>query len=370
MNSEPRTQVDAVRDREETAACAGSSESFAVEQASDANRADWDTFVAAAPAAELYHDYRWRALIAEVFGHGSHYLLARESSHRVRGVLPLVRMTSRMFGDFLVSMPYLNYGGILADSDGATVALLSEAQKLAADLGVEHVELRHRGRPSLDLPVRDDKVTMNLTLPPDADALWASFKGKLRSQIRRPEKAGASVRQGGAELAADFYAVFARNMRDLGTPVYPRRFFDGVLAKFPEQARIFVVDLAGRPVAAGLVLIHRSTAEIPWASSLREANHESVNMMLYWSVLRDAIQRGLKRFDFGRSSRDSGTYRFKAQWGAEPEQLLWHYWLPAGRPLPRLTPNNPKYRAAIAIWRKLPMPVANFLGPRIVRNLP
>jgi FemAB-related protein (PEP-CTERM system-associated) len=211
---------------------------------------------------------------------------------------------------------------------------------------------------------------MTLDLPSSSEALWKSFDSKLRAQIRRPQKAGATYRLGGAELFSDFYAVFARNMRDLGTPVYPRAFFREILGEFAREARICIVDLAGRPVAAGLVLTHRSTMEIPWASSLREANRESVNMLLYFAVLEAAVKAGCKQFDFGRSTKDAGTYRFKAQWGAQPQQLNWHYWLAHGQTPPQISPSNPKYRLAIALWRRLPLPIANFLGPHIVKNLP
>lgn len=341
-----------------------------VVDADDSLAPAWNAFVAAAPGAELYHDYRWRALIAAVFGHASLYLLARDSAGEVRGVLPLVRLRSRLFGDFLVSLPYFNYGGVLADSPSAALALTEAAGRCARDLGVAHVELRHRANAEFDWPVREDKVSMVLDLPPTEDALWKSFDSKLRAQIRRPEKAGATARFGGAELLEDFYGVFARNMRDLGTPVYPKRLFRAILAAFPKEARVCIVNLADKPVAAGLVLTHRSTMEIPWASSLREANSSSVNMMLYWTVLRAAVAAGCTRFDFGRSSKDSGTYRFKAQWGSLPEQLRWHYWLAAGRTPPQINPGNPKYRLAIALWKKLPLPVANLLGPQLVKNLP
>jgi serine/alanine adding enzyme len=337
--------------------------------ADDSGRAEWEAYVAGAAGAELYHDYRWRPLIERLFGHRTLYLIARDA-HRVRGVLPLVRLKSRLFGDFMVSLPYLNYGGVLADSPAGRDALLAEATRHAGELGVEHIELRHRDVRDLDWPAREDKVAMILELPDSENALWTSFKPKLRSQIRRPEKEGAVVRKGGPELVGDFYAVFARNMRDLGTPVYPKSFFEAIVGTFAREATVLVVDLEGTPVAAGLVLAHRGTLEIPWASSLREANRAGVNMLLYWAALREAIARGLRRFDFGRSSKDSGTYRFKQQWGARPQQLRWHYWLSEGRALPQLTPNNPKFRAAIAIWRRLPVPIANVLGPRIVKNLP
>jgi serine/alanine adding enzyme len=346
-----------------------SSGSITVTEAGASMRADWDDYVRRAESAELYHDYRWRLLIEGLFGHESVYLIARDATG-VRGVLPLIRLRSRLFGDFMVSMPYLNYGGVLADSPAAQRALLDAAKRTGAELGVDHIELRHRNVTELDWPARDDKVAMLLELPASDEALWDSFKPKLRSQIRRPQKEGAVARRGGGELVGDFYDVFARNMRDLGTPVYPRRFFEAIVATFEAEASVFVVDLRGKSVAAGLVLAHRDVLEIPWASSLRAANQTGVNMLLYWEALREGIARGCRRFDFGRSTRASGTYRFKLQWGARAQPLRWHYWLARGGALPQLSPSNPKYQVAIALWRRLPLPVANLLGPRIVRNLP
>jgi len=332
-------------------------------------RAEWDEYVRSASGAELYHDYRWRELITDVFRHETLYLAARAGG-RILGVLPLVRLKSRLFGDFMVSMPFVNYGGVVADTPRARSALLDAAVRNGLEAGVGHIELRGRDAALLDWPERDDKVTMLLDLPDSADALWSGFKPKLRAQIRRPQKEGAVACSGGIELLDEFYAVFARNMRDLGTPVYSKRFFAAVLEKFEDESKLHVVRLGGKPVAAGLVLAHRSVLEIPWASSLREVSRTSVNMLLYWSVLEDAANRGFSRFDFGRSTKGSGTHRFKLQWGAKEQQLRWHYWLPAGRSMPRLSPSNPKYRGAIALWRKLPVPVANLLGPHIVRNLP
>jgi FemAB-related protein (PEP-CTERM system-associated) len=331
---------------------------------------EWRRCVDASEQAELYHDYRWRLLIEEIFGHECHYLVVRDSSRAIRGLVPLVRLRSLLFGDFLVSVPYFNYGGILADSQAAERVLTEAVAAHGRTLGVSHVELRHRAGRSLEWPARDDKVAMTLELPAEESALLKSFGSKLRAQIKRPQKAGATCRSGGLELLDDFFAVFARNMRDLGTPVYPRRFFARILELFPKQARIIVVDLRGEPVAAGLALQHRATIEIPWASSLRKANPEGVNMLLYWAVLRYAIASGCRRFDFGRSSKDSGTYRFKQQWGAQPQQLCWHYWLAENGALPQLTPTNPKYRLAIALWKRLPLAAANWLGPQIVAKLP
>jgi FemAB-related protein (PEP-CTERM system-associated) len=192
----------------------------------------------------------------------------------------------------------------------------------------------------------------------------------LRAQIKRPSKADVEVDIGGRDLLPQFYSVFCRNMRDLGTPVYPTAFFASILDVFPKSAFLTVVHLAGKPVAAGFLLGFKDRLEIPWASSLRKHNRLGVNMLLYWEALKSAIDKGYRIFDFGRSTRNSSTYRFKLQWHPTERQLYWYYWLRSGETMPDLTPDNPKYRLAVRLWRELPLAVTNFLGPRIVKNLP
>lgn len=320
--------------------------------------------------AESYQPYEWRKVFERVFGHRCFYLIARNLSGGVSGVLPLVQLKSVLFGNFLVSVPCFNYGGTLADNDSVRGELIREAWAVAEKLGASHVELRHRAQVSVDLPFRDDKVSMQLSLPTSTDELWQGFSSKLRAQIRRPTKAGAICDEGGIELLNDFYAVFSRNMRDLGTPVFPKNLFRDMCDSFPDSTRIFVVRLHDKPCAAGITYGFRDRLEIPSASSLREHNRESVNMLLYWKVLQYAIRQRYRIFDFGRSTVNAGTYRFKKQWGAEPVQLHWHYCLRPGADVPSLSPDNPKFRLATNIWRRLPIGVANVLGPRIVRYLP
>jgi serine/alanine adding enzyme len=348
---------------------AASAPRLSVEAVDDRAAADWDAFVAEEPSASVYHGYSWRRLVHSVFGHQTLYFAARERA-KVVGVLPLVRLKSRLFGDFLVSVPYFNYGGVVARSPQICDELLRHAKQAAQLLGVSHIELRHREAGQHTWPARTDKVSMLLKLPATAEALQKALPSKLRSQIKRPLREGVTCTFGGEELLEAFYAVFAENMRDLGTPVYPRRFFSAILQLLGASARVALVRLKGAPVAAALLITHRGTTEIPWASSLRSVNGIGVNMYLYWSVLEFAIQHGSAVFDFGRSSVDSGTYRFKKQWGAEPLQLHWHYWLKSGGELPRLNHSNPKYQLAVAAWQKLPLPVANWLGPHLVKNLP
>ncbi|MEZ5560432.1 MAG: FemAB family PEP-CTERM system-associated protein [Pseudomonadales bacterium] len=335
----------------------------------DGEQGRWNGYLERSRTATLYHRYEWRGLIRRVFGKHSLYLAARDADGRWAGVLPLVHMKSPLFGNFMVSMPYVNYGGAIADTPEVLQALVDAAQRKARELGCRHVEFRHDAPSELDLPVSTRKVTMLLTLPENEDALWSGFKPKLRAQIRRPEKAGAQFAIGGAELLREFYDVFAVNMRDLGTPVYTRRFFEAVLDTFSE-ARVGVVRMEGKPVASGLVLGYGRRLEIPWASSLRSHNKFSPNMMLYWRLLQWALSNGYDTFDFGRCTRDSGTYRFKRQWGAEEHPLFWYYWLRDGGALPELNADNPAFATLVALWRRLPVAVTRVMGPPIVKHLP
>lgn len=308
--------------------------------------------------------------MAKAFGHPTFYNMALDENGAVQGVLPLVFLRSRLFGSFLVSLPYLNYGGLVASSPAAMALLLEEAGRCARALGSRHVELRHVAGLQLDWPKKDHKVSMRLALPARFEDLMKAFPPKLRSQIRRGEKEGMTVHVGGLERLDDFYRVFSRNMRDLGTPVYEKDFFKEILSTFPKDARLCCVYLQDQVLAAGFLYGFREIIEIPWAASDRRYARMAPNMMLYGSVLRYACEQGYQVFDFGRSSKGSGTYRFKEQWGARPVQLHWHYWLHSGDRLPELNPQNPKYALAIRIWQHLPVPVATFIGPRVAKYLP
>ena len=346
-------------------------ESISVEQIQgSAGDAIWDSYVNSHPYAAGYHLIAWRHVITAAFGHTVYYYLAKDSQGEVRGVLPLVYLNSRLFGRFLASLPYFNYGGLLADSWEAKEALLGHATSCACRLGATHIELRHTEPADMSWAKKDHKVSMRLDLPRCFDDLVKAFPPKLRSQMRRGEKEGMYVRTSGVELLDDFYEVFSRNMRDLGTPVYGKDFFKEILTTFPKDARLCCVYLQNQVLAAGFLYGFRQIIEIPWAASDRRYARMAPNMMLYGSMLRYACEQGYRVFDFGRSSKGGGTYRFKEQWGAKPHQLYWYYWLAEGRDMPQLNPDNPKYKAAIAVWRQLPLPVANMLGPHIVKYLP
>lgn len=331
--------------------------------------AAWDIYAAAHPSASPYHFATWRRLVCGVMGHEDASIEARTAEGRIVGILPLIHMKSRLFGRFLVSMPYFNYGGPLADSRGIDNALLAEGAAAVARLGVQHAEIREM-HARASLPCRDNKVSMVRSLPQTDAELDRQLGSKLRAQVQRARREAHELRIGGQELLDDFYAVFARNMRDLGTPVYAKQLFSAVLEAWPERSRIVVLSLGGRPVAAGFLVGHADVLEIPWASTLRSVNHMGVNMLLYRSILAHAIEGGYRWFDFGRSTEDASTFRFKKQWGAEPVRHHWHYCLPEGASLPGLNPDNPKFRMLIAAWQRLPVWVTRVIGPVVVRGIP
>lgn len=336
----------------------------------DADVLAWDTYVLSSPISSGYHLSGWRRVIEEAFGHRTYYLIAQEENKTVRGIVPLVFLASRGFGRFMVSLPFVNYGGLIASSSEAYRVLEAAAIEKARELHAAHIELRHE-RPIETIWVSAErKVSMRLSLPGSYELLMKGFPSKLRSQVRRAQKEGMTARVGGSECLDEFYAVFSRCMRDLGTPVYAKGFFLKILEVFPKEARICIVSHGNVPVAAGFLYGFRSSLEIPWAASDKRFNKLAPNMMLYGTVLEYACQQGFQVFDFGRSSPDSGTYRFKEQWGAQPHQLYWYYWMGSGLQVPQLNPQNPKYALAIRAWQQLPLAIANLLGPYIVKHLP
>jgi serine/alanine adding enzyme len=340
------------------------------EVARDQACSSWDRYVLSHPGGSGYHLMAWRRVMADAFAHETFYLMVTDEDQIVRGVLPLVFLSSRLFGRLLVSMPYVNYGGLLAHTIEAQDALLNSAVDLAKEQGATHIELRQSETLGFGWPVKQHKVSMRLELPKHFETLWEGFPSKLRSQVRRARKAGMIVRFGGEELLDDFYRLLARNMRDLGSPVHARGMFESFLQVLPDETRVCVVSMAGEPMAAGFLYGFREVLEIPWASADRRYKELSSNMLLYSAALEYGCGAGYRAFDFGRSTPGSGTYHFKQQWGATPFPLHWYYWLSNGGPLPEISPQNPKFRLAIEVWKRLPVSITRIVGPAIVRNIP
>jgi serine/alanine adding enzyme len=334
--------------------------------------ADWDDFLAIRSHAPVYLRSGWTDLIRDVFGHETAFIEARTHGGELIGVLPIVRQKSLLLGDYATSVPFFNYGGPECDDGLLAERLMSRAQDLAQGWGCSYIEFRDTQPRAGNWIERRDKVSMVLQLPATFEELAKQLGAKLRSQVKRTDRENASVSAGGAELVDDFYAIFAENMRDLGTPVYPKKFFEEIVKRFPQLCRLLIVSSNCKPVAGAFLIVANHRAEIPWAACRAAAKPLGFNMKLYWEVLRYVIESNCTQFDFGRSTVDAGTYRFKRQWGAQPVQLFWYRW----EKNPKLvTQNYASVRGgtmemASQVWRKLPLSVANVLGPWLSPKLP
>jgi FemAB-related protein (PEP-CTERM system-associated) len=337
---------------------------------SDPIRSELMRFVARSPMASMSHDPRWLGVLAKGLKHVSLQLCARLDGEIV-GLLPLSLVKSILFGRYLVSLPYLNGGGVLANSDSIASRLIDKAVELSGHFDVRFLELRHENTWSHKglSARRTDKLHMRLDLPATVDELWARLRAKVRNQVRKGEAQNFDVRWGREELLPDFYRVFSHNMRDLGTPVFGRSLFREILAAFPTEAEFCVLRLGTSPVAAALLVHGKGKTDVPSASSLRRYNATNANMFMYWRLLCRALERGQNRFDFGRSSPDSGTYRFKEQWGAQPTPSVWQYHIRSGA-VDQMRPDNAKFGRLIRIWQRLPVPLTRWIGPPIVRGIP
>ncbi len=336
---------------------------------------DWDAFVSGFPDASLYHLSGWPQVARSVFGHRALYVEARDPAGALAGVLPVIQQRSRLLGNFATSVAFFNYGGPLAADPPVAADLMREAATACAALGCRYVEFRDTQPREVDWPRRTDKITLQLELPATVEVLSKGLGTKLRAQVKRADREGVSCRTGSVELLDDFYAVFAENMRDLGTPVYPKRFFRAILERFGAYCQLVVIDCKGEPAAAAFLTFWRTRAEVPWASCRAKAKPLGMNMKLYWELLALSVGRGCTVFDFGRSTVDSGTYRFKRQWGARPQPLYWYRWERAlGEQPPEASAHGEErgkvMQLATAVWQHLPLPIANTLGPLISGALP
>jgi FemAB-related protein (PEP-CTERM system-associated) len=328
---------------------------------------DWDAFVARDPGATFCHLGAWHAIMTDVLRNECLYLAALDSTGEWEGVLPLVRVRAPLLGHYLVSMPFLNAGGPIGTLP-ARLALADAAVAEGKRSGADLVELRARAAVPGAMRLSQRKITVALPLPGTADALWDSFSSKLKSQIRRPQKAGFEARFG-LEQREAFYHVFARTMRALGTPVLPADLFESIAVRLADHVVFGVVYSASEPVAAGCGFMWRDSFELTWAAALREHSAAAPNMLLYWSFMSHLIGRGVHTFDFGRCTPGGGTHRFKQQWGGGDVALPWAQWTSRNVAAPP-TPDRPVFRVAAACWRRLPLALTNTIGPIIARRLP
>jgi len=357
--------------------------------------ADWDRYVFNHPQGGPFHLFGWKAIFEQVYNLPTFYLMATaplddrgpstSPQPKVRGILALVFLCTGPKRRRLVSLPYVDVAGVLADDRHCETLLLEKAIRIAHRNQARWIELRqinplqcdpsHQALPqaagnfNLETNVRawqvsSHKASLRRPLPADAQQLMQSFKSKLRSQIKKAMKNGLTHKVGGANLLPAFYQVFSRNMRDLGSPIHHYRLFEVLFDTFGDRARVALVRCEGTPVAASIVLQYSNRLHNPWASSVKDFRKLGSNMLLYWTMLAHACDKGIDIFDFGRSSPGAGTYNFKRQWEAEPTPLYWYYLTLTGEPV------DPMYeRLSFKAWKRLPVWLSRLIGPPIRRHI-
>lgn len=329
----------------------------------------WENYVEKSDKSTLYHRIGWKRVIERSFGHKTYYLFAEEDGF-VKGILPMVLISHPIFGRCLVSMPFLNCGGICASTEETKLVLLNEAVEITRREDVDYLELRQIERVENDLTTSEDKVTMLVKLETDPERLWGRLTPKLRQTIRKAEKAGLHMRVGKEENLEDFYEVFSTNMKELGSPVYDRDFFGNILLELSNEMLIFIVTHEERAIGAAFVGLFKQSIEGFWASSLREYFKFNPNEYLYWKQLEYGCRRDYGYFNLGRSSKNSGSLRFKEKFGAEMKQLYWQYYLNKIEQIPQMDPNALKYRIAAGLWKRFPLRVTKMVGPHIRKYMP
>jgi FemAB-related protein (PEP-CTERM system-associated) len=329
--------------------------------------ARWDEFVRACPAATFFHRAGWQRIVGDIFRHKTYFLYA-ERDGAIEGVLPLAHVKSLLFGNGLVSLPFAVYGGVAAVSDEAGVALETEAQALAQRLGVEHLELRNVVPRHPDWPTQDLYVTFRKEILPDEEANMLAIPRKQRAMVRKGVANGLLAE---LDVGVDrFFALYADNVHRHGTPAMPKRYFQALHDEFGADCEVLTVcGPDGQLLSSVLSFYFRDEVLPYYAGDAEAARHLAANDFKYWALMRQACARGLKVFDYGRSKQGTGSYSFKKNWGFEPQPLHYEYRLYKRDAIPQNNPANAKYRLFIEAWRRLPIALANRIGPHIVRNL-
>lgn len=338
----------------------------AVKPLSAADMPRWDAFVSQAAQATFFHRAGWKTVIEKAFGHQTHFLLA-ESDGVIRGVLPLARIKSALFGHSLSALPFCVYGGIVADSEAAFRALDEAAQALAAKLDVDFLEYRSVVAQHSDWLTKDLYVTFRKTIQADHDANMSAIPRKQRAMVRKGIKAG--LHSTFDDDIDRFFHAYASSVRNLGTPVFSRKYFALLREVFGKDCDVLTITKDDTVIASVLNFYFRDTVLPYYGGGTSASRDVAGNDFMYWELMRHSVDRGYRVFDYGRSKRGTGAFDFKKNWGFEPEPLQYEYKLYRASNLPDNSPLNPKYRAFINLWRKLPLPVANAIGPHIVKYL-
>jgi FemAB-related protein (PEP-CTERM system-associated) len=339
-----------------------------IKPASNEDKKRWDAFVRNHPEGSPFHLYSWHDAVIKSFGHQSFYYLAVENDTIV-GILPLFQLRSFLFGNIISSIPFAAYGGILADSDESFQLLLEKAKKITADCNGDYLELKFLNSKKCGLLESGLHYAFIKELFSDHDENMKAIPRKQRAMVRKGIKSDLTSHVGKHYLD-DFYRVFARNVHQLGTPVYPKKWFQALLDTYGTDAEIMIIKHNDTTISGVLSLYYKDTILPYYAGSKIEYRKYAPNDFQYWQLMCHSVERGCRYFDFGRSKKDSGHFSFKKNWGFEPQPLHYKFYLHKLSELPEMNPLNPKYKKKIEAWKKLPHGITKILGPQIVKYIP
>ncbi len=327
----------------------------------------WNQYLSQSAGGTFFHRAEWQGVFEGSLRHKAYYLLA-QAGEDIRGVLPLVHIRSRLFGNLLASLPFLAYGGVVAEDDAAVEALENEAHALAEKLGVGYIEYRNRDVERPSLTTKAGYVTFRKELPDTTDACMLMIPRKQRAMVRKGIKHALEARL--EDHLDNFYPVFSESYRNLGTPVLTRKYFEEIQRGFGKDCRVLTIFKDGKAVSSVMSFYHRDEVIPYYGGSLFAARSVMANDFMYWELMRQSCEEGVRIFDYGRSREGTGSYRFKKHWGFTPEPLAYQYDLVGQSAMPDLSPSNPKYRMAISVWKKLPTALTRMIGPVLARGLP
>lgn len=326
----------------------------------------WDAFVRDAPQATFFHRAAWRGIIEHELGHRCHYLYT-ERRGVITGILPLAEIRSWLFGHALISTPFCVYGGVVASDADSEAQLTQAATALADELCVDYLELRDRELCHPGWPVKGLYVGFRKPIFPDDASNLKALSADRRATIRKSMKNGLKAHHDGS--IDEFYGVYAESVRNLGTPVLPRRYYAALQQVFGADCETTVIMHQGQPVATVLNFYFRDEVHTYYGGSVKRARELKANDFMYWAVMQRAVERRARVFDFGRSKQGTGSYDFKTHWGFEPKPLPYAYYLVRAKQVPNISPTNSKYHLFIEAWKRLPLPVSQALGPWLARDL-
>ncbi len=337
-----------------------------IRELTSADEDRWNEFVEHCPDATFFHKAGWKTVLERAYSHPTLFLYA-EGDGGIEGVLPLAQINSLLFGNTLVSTPFCVYGGVAATSEDAASALLNAACEHAERLGVDALELRNRTPTGRQWPAKELYVTFRKEMDPDPDVNLKAIPRKQRAMVRKGINAGLT---GEADNGWQrLYRVYSESVRNLGTPVFPARYFRILREVFGSDCDVLMIKHEGRDVAGVLSFYFRDEVLPFYGGSIAQARSLKANDFMYWELMRRSAEQGIKIFDYGRSKTGTGSYSFKKNWGFTPEPLHYEYYLVKSDKIPEINPMNPKYQLFINAWKRLPLPVANLIGPLLSRNL-